>query len=322
MFSANNSAVGVQSLNLSIAPLLRRPEGSQSTPVTVAGVSTLTAGQTVEIDIASTGGFMPELKFQVNGAVLASSTSGHLKTWFTVPYGMKALTLQASGQTAFGQAVSSAPSQIAIVPDQGMVLSGHAVDTGGRPAPGAVLTWQVNGLAADYYQFNQSLGGIPDVTGLTPARTGYISALNFPNPQQVFGADPMGVGLGQNYAIRFHGNLSIAAAGDYQLQLSAQSGGRIRIDGATVSDNAIATLTAGDHAIEVIYYQSGDAASAVQLLWTPPGGVQTSLPPSVLTTGAPVNAGSDGHFQFGVPAALTGVHFVIANGQGTVVLDQ
>ncbi len=325
MLSTNNTGPGGRSVpGLSISPLLQRGSSSGSTTASNggAGVSTLAAGETVEIDIGYPAGYLPELQFLANGAVLASSSTGHLKTWFTVPYGMKSLTLQASGQTTFGETVSSPPSQIAIAPDSGFTLTGRAMGTDGKPAPGAMLNWTANGLAADCYKFIQPLSSIPDLAGLAPARTAYVSALNFPNPQEIFGPDPMGVGLGPNYAVRFHGNLSVDAAGDYQFQVNAQSAALLHIDGLAIGNHA--TLTAGAHEIEVIYYQSGGAAPAAQLLWTPPGGVQSVVPPSALTTAgsAAAAAGADGRFQLSVPATLTGIHVVIASGPGSVVLDQ
>lgn len=323
LFATQNTTPQGRSINLSISPLVHRGGANPSSTAAAAnGVGTLTAGQTVEIDIASPSGFLPELQFLANGAVLATSATGHLKTWFTVPYGMKSLTLQAGGKTNFGETVNSALSQIAVSADSWIALSGVALDGAGRPAPGAALAWQANGLTADYFQFNQSLGNVPDLIGLTPVRTAYISALNFPNPQAVFGADPMGASLGQNYAVRFHGKLSIVAAGNYQFQLNAHSGGVLRIDGVSIDAGAAVPLTAGDHEIEAIYYQSGDASPAAQLLWTPPGGAEGVVPPSALTTGAAIAAGGEGRFQFQVPAALSGIRVVLANGQGSVQLDQ
>ena len=137
----------------------------------------------------------------------------------------------------------------------------------------------------------------------------------------------MGVGLGQNYAARFSGKLAIAVAGDYQFQLNAHLGAQLSIDGVTVTDTSSATvstaLTEGIHDIEAIYYESG-GTGALQLLWTPPGGVPGVVPPTVLSTVAvtTANAGADGRFQLIVPAALSGFQVSIANGQGSVLLDQ
>jgi YD repeat-containing protein len=335
LFSANNSATGVQSAPMiSMSPSGRSAAALPSGTGTAAIASTLVAGQTVEIDIDSPTGFMPGLQFRVNGAILASSVTGSLKTYFTVPYGVGSLTLQATGQTASGQEVDSAPAQISVTLDRGLTIAGRVVDGDGRPLPSVPLTWQANGLAAEYYRFNQQLGGIPDLTGLQPARTGYVSALNYPNPQQVFGQDPMGVGLGQSYAVRFSGKLAIALAGVYQFQLSAHLGAQLRIDGQAVTDTsggvASTPLTAGQHDVEVVYYESSGAA-AVQLLWTPPGGVPGVVPPEALSfvasAGTAAIAGAGGHFQVIVPAALGGIQVSIATaqgaiGQGSVVLDQ
>jgi hypothetical protein len=286
----------------------------------------LVVGQTVEIDIASPAGFLPVLQFRVNGEVLASSSIGYLKTYFTVPYGANSLTFQAAAQTGYGEEFDSAPAQISVTPDRGLTIAGRVVDGGGRPVPSAPLTWQANGLTAEYFQFNRQLSGIPDLAGLQPTRTASISALNYPNPQQVFGQDPMGVGLGQNYAARFSGKLSIAVEGDYQFQLNAHLGAQLSIDGVAVTDSSGAVvstaLTAGLHDIEAIYYESGGTA-ALQLLWTPPGGTPGVIPPAVLSTvAATANAGADGRFQVLVPAALSGFQVSIANGQGSVLLDQ
>jgi len=309
---------------ISIAPLLRSSDAGSSSAGAAGNLSAMTVGETAEIDIGSAAGFLPGLQFLVNGATLASSANGSLKTYFTAPYGAKTLTLQAAGQATYGEAVSSLPAEISVTPDLGRTVAGRAMDADGRPLPGAALTWQASGLTAEYYQFNRSLSEVPDLTGLQPVRTAYVSALNYPNPQQVFGPDPLGAGLGQNYAVRFTGKLSIAAAGEYRFQLNAQSGARLAIDGVTITSGpeAGATLAAGEHDLEVIYYESG-AAAAVQLLWTPPGGVPGIVPPSVLTTTArALAAGADGHFQFIVPAALSGVQVSVANGQGSVALGQ
>jgi len=326
LFSTNNAAVGVQSVPaLAISAAAPRVAGASSSAAAATGIESLMAGQTVAVDIAPPSGFWPELQFLADSEVLASSGTGSLKTWFTVPYNVKSLTLAAGGRSALGQSITSAPAQIAVMPDSGVTLTGRVSASGGGPVPGASLTWRANGLSADYYQFNQPLSAVPDLTGLQPARSGYISALNFPNPNGVFGADPMGVGLGQDYAVRFHGALTIPAAGDYQFQLAAQAGARLEVDGIPVADNTPVNLTAGEHDIAAIYYHSGEGPAAAQLLWTPPGGITAVVPPSALTTAGPataVTAGNDGRFRLLAPAALTGFRVLAVNGEGSVVLDQ
>ena len=323
LFSANNTAAGASLTPLlAISPILHDSGTGVAGAPASGGVSSMIAGQTMEIDISSPAGFLPRLQFLVNGVALASSTSGTLKTWFTVPYGVKSLSLQAGGQTPYGQFVNSAAQEVLVTADPGIVLTGRAEDSSGRPAAGAALSWQADGLTAEYFQFNHPLDALPDLTGLQPSRAGYVSALNYPNPNQVFGADPMGVGLGPNYAVRFSGKLSIVTAGDYRFQLSAQPAAQLRIDGTMVADGMDTKLSAGRHDLEVIYYDSGRGAS-VQLLWTPPGGVPGVVPPSVLTTAANGDAaiaGSDGRFRILVPSTLSGVRVQFVN--GLVQLDQ
>jgi YD repeat-containing protein len=328
LFAADNTDAGAPLVPQIFIQSARAPGLTASGAAAGAGgaaeTSALRAGQTVPIAINSPAGFLPNLQFRVNGAVLAASTSGALNTYFTVPYGVASLTLQATGQTAYGAEADSTPQEISVVADTGRAIGGRVVDANGLARGSATVSWQANGLAAEYYQFNQQLSAIPDLSGLQPARTAYVSALNFPNPQQVFGADPLGAGLGQSYAARFHGKLSAAVAGDYQFQLGAHLGARLSIDGQVVDasgSSAGTALTAGEHDLEVIYYDSGGAA-AVQLLWTPPGGAPGVVSPEALLTGASAVTGSDGRFQVIVPSVLGGVQVSAAQGTDAVVLDQ
>jgi hypothetical protein len=236
------------------------------------------------------------------------------------------LTLQATAQTAYGAEADSPPVALTVVPTRAIALAGQVLDPAGRPAAGAAVTWRADGLAAEFYQFNHQLSQIPDLSGLQPARTAYISALNYPNPQQIFGNDPLGAGLGQNYAVRFHGSLAIATAGEYRFQVNAQSGARLSIDGAEITDSnvggAAATLSAGPHELEVVAYASGDGAS-VQLLWMPPGGALQIVPPAALSVVSPAAITADGgRFQLLVPAILNGVQVVPANSAGVVRVDR
>jgi hypothetical protein len=75
----------------------------------------------------------------------------------------------------------------------------------------------------------------------------------------------------------------------------------------------------------VTHFESGGAA-VLQLLWTPPGGVQTVVPPEAITSEAPIFwravTGSDGRFVLHVPLALDGVVVNLAAGVGSVQIDQ
>src|SRR5205823_6241106 len=108
---------------------------------------------------------------------------------------------------------------------------------------------------------------IPDLKPGALARTSFLGAMNYPNPQQVFGLDPMGVSLGKNYAARLSGKIQIADAGIYQFGLRAHAGANLKIDGRVVaegiaadSEAALATgsvnLSAGEHDIELTHFES------------------------------------------------------------------
>ncbi len=208
-------------------------------------------------------------------------------------------------------------------------------DADGKPVSGATVTWQANGLSADYFAYNQPLSAIPDLSGRQPARSTFISALNFPNPLEVFGKDPIGVGLGESYAARLHGTILTETAGTYGFLLRAHTGARLSIDGQTIAEataagefagaSGAATLSKGSHSVEVTYYESG-GASTLQLFWTIPGGQQQIVSPlALLTDPPPASAtavtGADGRFVLRVPAVLDGVQVKLATGQGWVVLD-
>lgn len=313
----------------------RQPAAGPRLPFSGTGEqAALVAGQTLEIAIDSTVARF--LQFTVNGVLLASSSEGSLNTLFTVPSGMESIELRASGRTESGLESETAPQRIRVIPDSGHVVSGRVLDENGQPAAGAAVTWQANGLAVEYFRLSQPPNAVPDFAGLSPARMAYISALNFPNPQQVFGKDPLGAGLGANYAARFHGRILAGTEGVHQFVLRAHGGARLSIDGQRVaeaggsgSDFAEASgsiaLAAGAHEIEVIYFESA-GASILELFWTKPGGSREILSPEALQTdalpGSTAVTGNDGRFRLNVPDALDGLQLRVTNGRGTVSLDR
>ncbi len=292
-----------------------------------AASAVLIAGESVEIPIGTPILRLGSLDFEVNRVPLLSSSSAFLDLWFTVPYGVDSLDLMAVARTESGMESDSAPLRVTVRPDPGRTVSGRLLDGNGRPMAGATVGWEANGLSAEYFRLNQSPGRVPDLAGLSPARTATVSALNYPNPQQVFGKDPMGIGLGRSYAARFRGAIATEIAGTYQFLLHAHAGASLTIDGAMVLSAAEITggkeLAAGSHEIEVIYY-GDDGPASLQLIWTRPGGVPEVVPPAELRTGVlPVSTAvttEDGRFMFRVPAALDGLMVKPVDGKGSVEL--
>jgi YD repeat-containing protein len=294
----------------------------------------LIAGQSVEIALRPSL-FLHYLEIDADNAPLASSTTGSLSLPFTVPFGVDSFSLRAFGFTSFGTTSDALAETVRVVADPDRIITGRVPDASGAPVPGAVVTWQAQGLAAEYYRFGGELSAIPELRN-GPARLSFLGALNYPNPQQVFGADPMGVGLGANYGARLSGKIQVDTAGIYELTLRAHAGARLTIDGQILAEavaagadassaTGSASLSAGAHEIEVTHFESGGAA-ALQLLWTPPGGEQAIVPPAAITAEAPAMwraaTGSDGRFVLHVPAALDGVVVKLVTGTGSVEVDR
>lgn len=333
LFSTENNATGTSATTLSVRHVTSASPGLSTLPApattfTGAG-STLIAGQSVEIAVNSPLLMLQSLDFEVNRVPLASSATSPLEVLFTVPCGASQLKLKATAQTSTGVQSDSSQQTVNVIPDPGRTVSGRVIGSDGQPVAGATVGWQTNGLAAEYYRFNRSLTEIPDLTGLVPTRTGYVSALNYPNPQQVFGIDPMGIGLGPNSAARFRGSITAETAGTYRFLLRANAGARLSIDGAVVAAEAEVQaeteLSAGRHEIEVVYYGNG-GPSSLQLVWTKPGGVPEVVPPSAIQAealrGWTAVTGEDGRFVLRVPAALDGLSVKLARAEESVELDQ
>jgi len=97
------------------------------------------------------------------------------------------------------------------------------------------------------------------------------------------------------FSARFTGSLRISTPGQYAFRIEADDGVRLKIDGRVLGEglvpnrpNAIqatAELTAGDHPIEIDYFQSG-GGSILEVFWRPPGGEETAVPPAALVPGA------------------------------------
>ena len=338
LFSTNNqTGTTPAAIAVSVAQAARRVDLDTGSGELLPGSRpplNLIAGQTVELTVQSSL-FLHYLEIEADGAPLASSTGGSMILPLTAPFGLDSFTLRTFGYATFGSANESPTETIRVVADPGRTIVGQVTDASGSPVPGAVVTWLAQGLAAEYYRFGGELRTIPDLRGGS-ARLSFLGALNYPNPQQVFGADPMGVNLGKYYAARLRGKIRLDTAGIYQFGLRAHSGARLTIDGqlvaeaeATGADAALAmgsaNLTAGAHEIEVTHFESGGAA-VLQLLWTPPGGEQTVVPPEAITSEAPTFwravTGSDGRFVLHVPAALDGVVVNLAAGLGSVQVDR
>ncbi len=146
------------------------------------------------------------------------------------------------------------------------------------------------GLQGSYYATSALPNGTGDflldpnnsgyIGNLTPTSTDTTNQINFPNVSaNGFAPDFPGI-KGSNVAAHWVGSIMIDNPGIIQFQSSSDDGSVVFIDGKLTvnnpgghgtpgpSPNGTATLSAGLHSIEVIYYQGGGGAAEV-LNWDP-----------------------------------------------------
>jgi hypothetical protein len=98
------------------------------------------------------------------------------------------------------------------------------------------------------------------------------------------------------FSARYTGELHIAEPGTYRLRIEADDGARLTLDGEVVAEgltpgqpNSLETtmaLGAGDHPIQIDYFQQGGGTS-LRFLWSINDGPLTPVPPSALIPAAP-----------------------------------
>jgi hypothetical protein len=117
------------------------------------------------------------------------------------------------------------------------------------------------------------------------------------------------ISAGREYTANWTGTLQAPASGVYSMTLLAQGMADLRIDGNSVihidqvadqPTGGTVELTTGPHHVDVTFKQK-DGPSAVEWVWTPPGGATSIVPPSALspppgtTVGNPVSQDVLGH---------------------------
>jgi hypothetical protein len=138
------------------------------------------------------------------------------------------------------------------------------------------------GLTGQYWN-NMNWEGEPLFQQVTP-----FLMLAWPDEQPVMPPAP--------FSARYTGELHIAEPGTYRLRIEADDGARLTLDGEVVAEgltpgqpNSLETtmaLGAGDHPIQIDYFQQGGGTS-LRFLWSINDGPLTPVPPSALIPAAP-----------------------------------
>ena len=257
----------------------------------VEGLFTVVEGRTLRLEVPTVAG-TSAVDFEINGAIAREVTGPPYEYLFTVPAGVRDLAFRAYVR-GDGDAIAwSRLTHLPVVPDAGIPLEMPPTRLGER------VTLLAGGLRAEYFDFPLGLKERPKLASLVPARTGYVTAVNQPNPYWVFGFDPLGAessaAMPQSLAFRYSGRVWVETAGPHQFWLSARSGASLAIDGnelgaTPIGTNAVAdaemevVLTRGWHEIAVEYFLVSGPES-LELDWRQPNGQREVVPPEALST--------------------------------------
>jgi hypothetical protein len=291
--------------------------------------SHLISGATATLSANVPNGFTGEVRFFINGVLFETARLAPFTITFTVPSGLDSLNLTAELHSSSGEDSITPSVRIAVVPDSRTEVTGVVADSAGHPVADRRVTLEVQGLVAEYFRFESPLSGLPDLSDRKPVTTTFVPGLNLKNPQRVFGADPLSLGLGPDYAARYRGEIQIGqGGGKYGFFLRAHRGARLSIDGAQVLEtpqaggdfaeaDAAVPLGPGWHKIEIVYYEAVGAAW-LDLTWALPGADRQPIPPQNLRArgeGRPAITNSAGEFRVpNVPASLDQVQVSIESG--------
>jgi hypothetical protein len=225
----------------------------------------------VEVDPAETA----IVRYEVNGIVIARTTQAPHEMLFTVPVGVPKLDFRAMVELPSGELRSSSLVRLPVVEDASIPVESTKLGKDEN------ATLYGAGLKSEFFTFNKVLVERPSLDGITPQSTGYVTAINQPNPDEVFGNDPLGAGVSHDFAIRYSGEVWAENDGSYAFWLTAKSGAELRIDGKPVS--ASVDLEHGWHKIEVDYFLAVGAES-LKLEWQAPGDARRVVGPDTLRT--------------------------------------
>ena len=146
------------------------------------------------------------------------------------------------------------------------------------------------GLLGEYFDLGGNLEDFPKLEGKKPDLKRVDKTINFRSTGPTF----PGTKLGNHFAIRWTGKIKIPKDGTYTFFLESDDGSRLLIDGKMVVDNgglhdmqtqdANVDLKAGDHDLQIDYFENeNDGGAGCVLSWRPKGMEKEVVPASALS---------------------------------------
>lgn len=299
--------------------------------LTVAGVNPeqMVEGQTVVLALGKLAPEVRSVEYVADGASLGSVADAPFELALTLPARVPHIQIRAIAKDGDGQALGFAVRELDITRAATLSLPGRLVDESGNPARGVPVHAFYHGLQAEFFDYQVPLVAIPDLVGKTPGRSGPVTALNYLNPERVFGMDPMDSGMLPDFAARFHGFVEIREAGRHVFFVRSQEGARLIVNGKQILEvtgsagsprelSGEIDLQPGLIPIEVLYFAAA-GGEELNLSWATPGAGRKPVPQSVLWADSDrtVTTADDGSFVFENLSGSVGTYELVASRNGS-----
>ncbi len=147
------------------------------------------------------------------------------------------------------------------------------------------------GLVAEFFALLSGVSSLSEIDfSVIPDATCIVDEVQYSEAFEPFWEG----GPDDNFAARFTGHLTVAEAGLYTIQLNSDDGSVFFLDGERIinhdglhaesAKSAVVELDAGDHPIEVLYFERG-GHQILELDWSGPdtGGMLQAVPVTALT---------------------------------------
>lgn len=168
---------------------------------------------------------------------------------------------------------------------------------------------RLSGLTYEYYE--EQLPELPEFDRLTPKTTGHADTITLAVAERK-----------NDFALQFHGLISITTAGEYEFFTKSDDGSRLFIDGKQVVENGgihpeqerngKLKLSAGEHSLRVIYFDGG-GNTALKVSWKGPGVNKAEIPASVLShEGKAMRPVGDSEFAVDDAKAAVGANYYVS----------